>query len=138
MNSPEKKLEKHWVAKKDEIAEGACKLVSVKGVEFGIYKVRGEYYAWRNACPHFGAPVCRGVITNTRLPSNVYEYKLGRENEILRCPWHGWEFDLMTGEHLVDPAVKLRQGKLTSSGADSENLEKGDLEMQAEDIYLWL
>ena len=26
----------------------------------------------------------------------------GRENEILRCPWHGWEFDLNSGQCLTD------------------------------------
>ncbi|NOU94703.1 Rieske 2Fe-2S domain-containing protein [Paenibacillus sp. LMG 31456] len=131
-------MEKYWVAKKDEIVEGTCKIVKVKNSEFGIYKVKGEYYAWRNACPHFGAPVCKGVITGTRLPSKVYEYELGRENEIVRCPWHGWEFDLITGEHLVDPGNKLRQGKIGYAGAEQERLGKADLEMQSDDIYIWL
>jgi nitrite reductase/ring-hydroxylating ferredoxin subunit len=131
-------MEKHWVATRDEIAEGSCKIVKVKGIEFGIFKVRGEFFAWRNVCPHFAAPVCKGAITGTRLPSQVYEYQLGRENEILRCPWHGWEFDLLTGEHLVDPDVKLRKGKLEQGAANNENLEKGELEMQADNLYLWL
>jgi nitrite reductase (NADH) small subunit len=131
-------MEKYWVAKKDEIVEGSCKIVKVKNAEYGIYKVRGAYYAWRNVCPHFGAPVCKGVVTSTRLPSHVYEYKLGRENEIVRCPWHGWEFDLITGEHLVDPDTKLRQGKLGFASAEQESLEKADIEMQSDDLYLWL
>ncbi|WP_309120290.1 Rieske 2Fe-2S domain-containing protein [Paenibacillus sp.] len=130
-------MEKIWVAKKEEIVEGACKLVRVKGIEFGIYKVQGEFYAWRNACPHYGAPVCQGHVTGTRLPSQVYEYRMGRENEIVRCPWHGWEFDLVTGEHLVDPDVKLRRGRLTDEEG-SERLTKGKLESTAEDLYLWL
>jgi len=131
-------MEKHWVAHKDEIVEGTCKIVKVKNAEYGIYKVRGNYYAWRNACPHFGAPVCKGVITGTRLPTSVYEYKLGRENEIVRCPWHGWEFDLMTGEHLVDPATKLRPGKLEDGSGAEDRLEKADLELQANELYIWL
>jgi nitrite reductase (NADH) small subunit len=131
-------MEKVWVAAKDEIMEGACKIVKVKNAEYCIYKVNGEYYAWRNACPHFGAPVCKGTITGTRLPSLVYEYKLGRENEIVRCPWHGWEFDLMTGEHLVDPQTKLRQGKLDITSAEQESLEKAELELQTDGIYMWV
>jgi nitrite reductase (NADH) small subunit len=131
-------MEKVWVAAKDEIMEGSCKIVKVKNAEYGIYKVNGEYYAWRNACPHFGAPVCKGIITGTRLPSLVYEYKLGRENEIVRCPWHGWEFDLMTGEHLVDPQTKLRQGKLDITSAEQESLEKAELELQTDGIYMWV
>jgi nitrite reductase (NADH) small subunit len=126
-------VEKYWVARRDEIREGASKLVTVKGIEFGIFEVQGQIVAWRNVCPHFGAPVCKGAITSTRLPSEVYEYKLGRENEILRCPWHGWEFDLTNGEHLVDPEVKLRRGNL-----EHENLERGELELSNENIYLLL
>jgi nitrite reductase/ring-hydroxylating ferredoxin subunit len=36
------------------------------------------------------------------------EYRWGREGEILACPWHGWEFDLLTGRALADPRVRLR------------------------------
>ena len=36
------------------------------------------------------------------------EYRWGREGEILACPWHGWEFDLLTGEALVDRRKRLR------------------------------
>ena len=126
-------MERHFVARKEEIPEGGRKIVKVKGIEFGIFRVDGQFYAWRNVCPHFGAPVCQGTIVGTRMPSKVYEYKYGRDNEILRCPWHGWEFDLKTGEHLVDPAVKLKQVKLAD-----ENLEKGELEMKSDDIYLLL
>lgn len=126
-------MERHWVAKKSEIPENECKIVSVKGIEFGVFNIKGEFYAWRNVCPHFGAPVCQGKITSTRMPSKVYEYKLGRENEILRCPWHGWEFDLITGEHLVDPAMRLRRGNI-----EEESLEKGELDFKSDDIYLLL
>jgi nitrite reductase (NADH) small subunit len=83
-------------------------IVTVKGMEIGIYEVAGKYYAWRNVCPHAAAPVCEGKVTGTRLPSDVYEYICGRDQEILRCPWHGWEFDLLTGKHLADEKVKLR------------------------------
>jgi nitrite reductase/ring-hydroxylating ferredoxin subunit len=68
----------------------------------------------------------------------VYEYKYGRESEILRCPWHGWEFDLLNGEHLVDPETKLKQGKLAIGNRNHENLEPGQLETDQELIYLLL
>jgi nitrite reductase/ring-hydroxylating ferredoxin subunit len=59
-------------------------------------------------CPHAGAPVCAGLVGGTTLPSGVYEYRLGCEGAILRCPWHGWEFDLRSGEHLTDSRIRLR------------------------------
>jgi nitrite reductase/ring-hydroxylating ferredoxin subunit len=129
---------KYLVANINEIPEGGRKIVEVKGMEFGIFKVNGQIYAWRNVCPHAGAPVCIGKICGTRLPSLVYEYKYGRDNEILRCPWHGWEFDLKSGEHLVDSTMKLRQAHLEFFSSEQDNLEPGHLEMTNEDIYLLL
>ena len=130
-------MQKYLVASKAEVVEGKCKIVKVKNTEFGLYYVNGQYFAWKNACPHYGAPVCKGTITGTRLPTLVYEYEYGRENEIARCPWHGWEFDLMTGEHLVDPDTKLFKGKLHNSNED-ERLEKGELEADENNLYIWL
>ncbi|CAG7622157.1 hypothetical protein PAESOLCIP111_02398 [Paenibacillus solanacearum] len=131
-------MERYPVMRADELPEGGHKIVEARGISFGIYRIKGEYYAWRNVCPHAGAPVCRGKVCGTRLPSLVYEYKYGRENEILRCPWHGWEFDLLTGEHLVDPETKLRQGKLELSDPKLENLEPGLLEADQNFIYILL
>ena len=48
------------------------------------------------------APVCLGRVGGTTLPSSAGEWRWGREGEILACPWHGWEFDLLTGEGLAD------------------------------------
>lgn len=53
---------KHLVANVHEIPEGGRRIVEVKGIEFGIFKVNGQFYAWRNICPHAGAPVCIGKI----------------------------------------------------------------------------
>jgi ferredoxin-NADP reductase/nitrite reductase/ring-hydroxylating ferredoxin subunit len=84
--------------------------VAVDGVEVGLFRVGERIVAWRNVCPHGAAPVCRGTVDGTRLASAVYEYEYGRDREVLQCPWHGWEFDLVTGEHLADgSAAKLRR-----------------------------
>jgi nitrite reductase/ring-hydroxylating ferredoxin subunit len=131
-------MTEYRVADFDEIPAGKCKVVSLNGVEYGIFNVNGEFHAYRNVCPHEGAKVCAGTICGTRLPSKVYEYKYGRDKEILRCPWHGWEFDLKTGEHLVDPETRLRRGKVECRRAKSENLERGQLETRDDGIYLIL
>ncbi|SDE19267.1 Ferredoxin subunit of nitrite reductase or a ring-hydroxylating dioxygenase [Paenibacillus sp. UNCCL117] len=100
--------ERYTVAAASELEEQGRKIVEVNGIELGVFYVNGVYKAWRNICPHGAAPVCVGRVCGTRLPSMVYEYKYGRDQEILRCPWHGWEFDLLTGVHLADETVKLR------------------------------
>jgi nitrite reductase/ring-hydroxylating ferredoxin subunit len=94
------------------------RLVTVAGVELGIFEVNGALMAYRNVCPHAGAPVCTGKITGTTLPGEVYAYRWGRIVEILRCPWHGWEFDLMSGEHVADNRNRLRQYSLTTIDDD--------------------
>src|SRR5690606_6392294 len=99
---------KHWVGKVADIQQMERKIFKIAGFEFGLYDVKGTWYAWNNFCPHMGARVCRGLVSGTRLPSLVYEYKYGMSDQILRCPWHGWEFDLTNGRLLVDPETKLR------------------------------
>lgn len=104
--------QRYAVATVQEVREKGSLLVEVKGVEIGIFYLNGSYYAWRNLCPHAAAPVCRGTVSGTRLQSEVYEYEYGKEQQVLRCPWHGWEFDLLTGCHLASEHVKLRGYKV--------------------------
>lgn len=101
-------MNRYYAATAEEVRQKGKVLAEVKGMEVGIYYVDGDYYAWRNVCPHAAAPICEGVVCGTRLPSLVYEYEYGKHNEIVRCPWHGWEFDLKTGEHLAEGGAKLR------------------------------
>ncbi len=136
MNSTRKT--RHNVAKTSEIAVGERVIVKIpafgKEIEIGVFNVGGEFYAYRNVCPHAGAPICQGKICGTTAPSKVGEFILAREGEILRCPWHGWEFDLKTGAHLVDEKMKLRAyATETTSG---ENLESFEVETQDETLFL--
>lgn len=89
------------VARLDDIPSRGGLLVTVGGLQIGLFRVGETVRAWRNHCPHMAALVCRGVVTGTLLASAVYEYNPGRDGEILQCPWHGWEFDLLSGDHLA-------------------------------------
>nr|WP_294694249.1 Rieske (2Fe-2S) protein [uncultured Friedmanniella sp.] len=100
----------HRVAQVCDLPSSGPLLVSVGGLEIGLFRVGEEVVAWRNHCPHMAAPVCRGVVSGTRLPSAVYVYRPGRDGEILQCPWHGWEFDLLTGEHLAAGSTAALRG----------------------------
>lgn len=95
---------KRVVARADDIPAGSRLIVDVAGRSVGIFNLGGKFYALRNLCPHAGAPVCRGInvgLVESNLPGH-FEYT--REGEILQCPWHHWEFDIKTGESVVDPA----------------------------------
>lgn len=147
----------HPVCPAAELAPGQRKLVTFGRVEIGVFNVGGEFHAYRNICPHAGAPVCVGKISGTTTPSPVYEYHYGRDGCILRCPWHGWEFDLKTGQHLVDPDMRLKkfpvEVSLSSGIAGSvsdptsasapcdhahENLDKFPVEIQAGILHVRL
>jgi len=75
---------------------------------------RGDQaFAYENGCLHQGGPVCQGEIVPR------YEEEIGPGGESLgvrasatrldiACPWHGWEYDLMTGENIADRRYRLR------------------------------
>lgn len=86
------------VGKPEDFPAGKMTLLTVEGRDIGVVRMKsGELKAMRNLCPHKGAPVCKGMITGTALPSSVGELVYGRDGEILVCPWHGYEFDLNDG-----------------------------------------
>ena len=87
-------------------------VVDVDGVEIGIFRVDGRLYAWENRCAHAGRPVCQGKLMNRvverldgarRSLGNHFSHELH-----LVCPWHGYEYDVRTGEHPADPRARLR------------------------------
>ena len=85
-------MPQHVVAKVGEIEPGTSKLVTVNGRAIGIFNVKGEYYALLNRCPHEAAPLCRGRIVGMVVSSDVGKFEVLRQGEMLRCPWHGWQF----------------------------------------------
>ncbi len=105
-----KSAERQWhaVAEVAEIPPGERKIVEIEGQSVGVFRVGDEYVAILNVCPHEFAPVCMGRVGGTTLPSAPGEWKWGREGEILACPWHGWEFELLTGKALFANRPRLR------------------------------
>jgi nitrite reductase/ring-hydroxylating ferredoxin subunit len=105
---------KHVVCAADELTLGTRRIVEVEGRSIGIFNVGGSLYAILNRCPHRGAPLCRGTVGGTMLPSSPHVYVYGLEDRLLRCPWHGWEIDLATGRPLFDPErAKVRTFPVT-------------------------
>jgi 3-phenylpropionate/trans-cinnamate dioxygenase ferredoxin subunit len=94
---------RHVVARADEIAPGERRIVTLEGRSIGVFNISGDLVAIRNSCPHQGGPLCEGVLTGLAMPSNPGAYRYERRGEIVRCPWHGWEFDLRSGQSWFDP-----------------------------------
>ena len=95
---------KFVVATVDEIPPGQRKIVDVGGRSIGVFNVQGEYFAVLNRCPHQGGPLCSGETLGFLRSGEVGEFHYSRAGEIVRCPWHGWEYDLRTGQSWFDPA----------------------------------
>jgi len=107
---------RHVVAAVDDLPPGGRKIVTVGGREIGVFNVDGHYYALRNICPHKGAPLCRGRLRPYVVSPTVTQIAHERENEILKCPWHMWEFDVKTGRAMHDPAVRVRAYRVAREG----------------------
>jgi nitrite reductase/ring-hydroxylating ferredoxin subunit len=113
-------MAQHIVATVDDIPPGKRMLVNVAGRDIGIFNVGGEYFAVGNRCPHEGASLCKGRIVGLVESSEPGSYQFSRRGELLRCPWHGWEFDLRTGKSWCEPErIKVRNYdlKVESGGA---------------------
>ncbi len=96
-------MSRHVVGKAEEIAQGTSKLVTVKGRDIAVFNVGGTFYALANRCPHAGGPLCQGEISGLVQSDGPGRYRMVRKGEFVRCPWHGWEFDLETGRSLLEP-----------------------------------
>ncbi len=81
-----------------EFPDGARKVLDVGGRSIGVYRSHGTFYAIQNLCPHALAPIAFGALQGTMLPSDYGEFEYGMEGLVLRCIWHGWEFDIRSGE----------------------------------------
>jgi nitrite reductase (NADH) small subunit len=91
-----------------EVQAGRGTVVHVDGIgSIGVFSVRGRYYALKNACPHQGGPLCQGEVTGTSIahftPGEPPSLEWVRDGEVIRCPWHRWEFDILTGHALTKP-----------------------------------
>lgn len=103
-------MSKHIVAPVKDLPPGARTLVTIKGRPIAVFNVAGAYFALLNSCPHRGASLCEGRLTGVIRSSQPGKYEYLRNGEILRCPWHGWEFDLRTGKSICAPdKVRTRQ-----------------------------
>src|SRR4051812_25067011 len=93
---------RHPVCNTSDLAPGERKIIQIDNRSIGVFNVNGTFIAVLNVCPHELAPVCAGAVGGTTEKSQPNEYRYSREGQILRCPWHGWEFDLLTGSCLTD------------------------------------
>ena len=101
-------MARHIVARTTEIPPGGNKVVGVEGRDIVVFHVNGEFFALLNRCPHEGAPLDKAACVARLTSPEPGVYHRSRVGELLRCAWHGWEFDVVTGRALADRAVLAR------------------------------
>ncbi|ADD05814.1 Rieske-type iron-sulfur protein (2Fe-2S) [Natrialba magadii ATCC 43099] len=97
----------HHVASADELEEGERIIADVEGREVAVFNSNGDLYALSNYCPHQGGPACEGLLSGTLEVDEDEDLVWSCEDEIVACPWHGWEFDVTDGRHTASDKYRL-------------------------------
>lgn len=85
-----------------ELAPGRCRVVQAGGLDLALFNVAGTIHCLENTCLHRGGPLGEGTL----------------EGEVVTCPWHLWEYNVRTGENLMDPAVRVQTYAVQVDGDD--------------------
>ncbi len=75
------------VAKLRDLAPGTCVSVEAGGRWIALFNVDGRIYATDDTCPHAGGPLGEGTL----------------QGDVVVCPWHGWRFNVLTGQRPDNP-----------------------------------
>lgn len=134
-------MARYVVALASEIAPGQCRIVSAAGREIGVYNIDNAFFALVNRCPHEGAAVCRGDIVGRPHSDMPGTYRLIQRGEMVRCPWHGWLFEIRTGQSWCDSATRARS--IPVAVETGEELARGPFQaetvpVRVEDRYVVL
>ena len=89
--------------------------------EIGVFRHEGQFYAYSNFCLHQGGPACEGLtiakVEERLLPDKTSQGLYFSDSEMhFVCPWHGYEYDMKTGECVSDRKLKLRKYKVVEKG----------------------
>ena len=102
----------HDVGAADELDPGDALVVELEGREVAVFNLDGAFCALLNWCAHQGGPACEGPLGGTYTATFdretlEVEREWVREGRVVTCPWHGWEYDVETGDCLSNPSVRL-------------------------------
>lgn len=97
------------VCKQGELGPGQMRTV-MKGKAPIVVVCSGSerYYAVRGVCPHQGARLAHGQLTSLTISDEPGVYGMARDREILRCPWHSFDYDVVSGSCISDPGLRIK------------------------------
>jgi 3-phenylpropionate/trans-cinnamate dioxygenase ferredoxin subunit len=126
-------MPRHVVATVDEIPPGGRKVVTVDDREIVVFNLGGEFVGLLNRCPHQGGKLCDGVVTAHITSDEPGTIRYDRPGEIIRCPWHGWFFDLRTGRSWGEPE-RIKTRHYDAAVADGSALVEGPFQAETVDV----
>ena len=92
---------RHVVCPVGELPAGERRIVTIGGRSIGVFRVGDRFYGIRNRCPHQGGPLCLGRVLGDAVAEVPGEAQMSTSVLLLACPWHGWEYDLATGQSFM-------------------------------------
>jgi nitrite reductase/ring-hydroxylating ferredoxin subunit len=112
-----------FLLKRSALGEGDRRVVLAGDLEIGVFRRNGAFYAYRNLCAHQGGPACEGLlmakVEEVIAPDKTYQGMRFNHDEIhIVCPWHGYEYDLTTGECVGDRRLRLTKYQVVERGDD--------------------
>jgi 3-phenylpropionate/trans-cinnamate dioxygenase ferredoxin subunit len=96
---------KHVIGAVAEFPRDSSRRVEIEGRGIAVFNAGGRFFALRDVCPHQGAQLSAGSVhgwVESEEPG-CYAFDPGRK--LVRCPWHGWEYELSTGQSWSEPAT---------------------------------
>jgi nitrite reductase (NADH) small subunit len=99
------------VCASEELGAGEMRAAALGRLPAVVIRLQdGTVHALVDRCLHHGAPLAHGRLTHgSRGQAGVGDYSADESVAVLRCPWHGYEYDVRTGCTLFDPNRRLRR-----------------------------
>jgi nitrite reductase/ring-hydroxylating ferredoxin subunit len=116
-------MAEQFVGKVAEFKDGDRRVVFLNEFEIGVFRQDGQFYAYSNTCLHQGGPACEGLIiakVEERIQADQTSRGLYFSDSELHfvCPWHGYEYDMRTGEFVANRKMKLKKFQVVQKGGD--------------------
>ncbi|HJT22565.1 MAG TPA: Rieske 2Fe-2S domain-containing protein [Nitrospira sp.] len=90
------------IAGVDDVKPGHGIVTEVQGKTLALFNVDGIFRVVDNTCIHRGGPLGEGDL----------------EGSVVTCPWHGWQFNVTTGECVKNPSAKVEVYEVMVEGND--------------------
>ncbi len=131
------------VARLGDFPPASRRIVRVGGREIGVFRVDDRFYAVRNRCPHQGGPLCVGRVFPRVVSEAPGSFHLDDGPPLIVCPWHGWQYDMETGQSYVpgDPHVRsyrvsVEPGSAVASSLAASEPERGPYVAETFPVYV--